>query len=148
MQDISFVPYPPLEKLGLIGDRRTAALVAADGTLCWMCLPNYDGQSIFAGLLDAANGGNWKLGARGRRFGRQRYLSYGPLLQTTWEDRDYSLDLLDFMPWPQDRREASDINFWTLCILKEHRQTAGARRELIRNGISALLDPTYPSMTK
>ncbi len=108
MQDIPFIPYPPLEKLGLIGDRRTAALVAADGTLCWMCLPNYDGQCIFAGLLDAANGGNWKLGARGRRFGRQQYLSCGPLLRTTWESRDYSLDLLDFMPWPQDRRESSD----------------------------------------
>jgi hypothetical protein len=65
-----------------------------------MCPPNYDGQSIFAALLDAANDGYWKLGARGRRFGRRQYLSCGPLLQTTWEDRDYSLDLLDFMPWP------------------------------------------------
>lgn len=30
---LSFIPYPPIEKHGVIGDRRTAALVAADGTL-------------------------------------------------------------------------------------------------------------------
>jgi alpha,alpha-trehalase len=29
-----FIPYPPIERLGVIGDRRTAAIVAADGTIC------------------------------------------------------------------------------------------------------------------
>ena len=33
MPEFPSIPYPPIEKLGLIGDRRTAALVAADGTL-------------------------------------------------------------------------------------------------------------------
>ena len=37
-----FIPYPPIERLGVIGDRRTAAMVAADGTICWWCLPDYD----------------------------------------------------------------------------------------------------------
>ncbi len=37
-----FVPYPPIEKHGVIGDRRTAALIAADGTIDGLCLPAYD----------------------------------------------------------------------------------------------------------
>ncbi len=103
MREFVSVPYPPIEKLGVIGDRRTAALVAADGTLCWMSLPNYDGFPIFGALLDSTRGGGWKLGPRARRFGRQRY-TCGPILHTAWEERDFSVDLLDFMPWPQDNR--------------------------------------------
>ena len=66
------IPYPPIERLAVVGDRRTAALIAADGTACWMCLPNYDGAPVFGALLDAAKGGFWRIGPRARRFGRQR----------------------------------------------------------------------------
>lgn len=108
MHDYPFVPYPPIERLGIVGDRRTAAVVAPDGTICWMCLPNYDGQIIFGGLLDAATGGGWKLGPNKRLFGHQQYRSCAPILQTTWDDKDCTLELLDFMPNPQNRRAASD----------------------------------------
>lgn len=108
MPDNSFIPYPPIEKLGLIGDRRTAALVSCDGTISWMGLPNYDGSTIFGALLDAANGGYWKIGPRARRFGRQCYPFSGPILQTSWVETDGSLDLLDFMPWAEDRRNPTD----------------------------------------
>lgn len=36
-------PYLPIEQHGIIGDRRTAALVAADGTLDGLCLPDFAG---------------------------------------------------------------------------------------------------------
>ena len=36
----------------MIGDRRTGALVAADGTLNWFCVPEFDGTPIFGALLD------------------------------------------------------------------------------------------------
>ena len=108
MPEFSSIPYPPIEKLGLVGDRRTAALVAADGTLSWMCLPNYDGAAVFGSVLDTTKGGLWKLGPNGRRFGRQRYASSGPILQTTWNNTDASLELLDFMPLPQDKRKSAD----------------------------------------
>ena len=108
MPEFSSIPYPPIEKLELVGDRRTAALVAADGTLSWMCLPNYDGAAVFGSVLDTTKGGLWKLGPNGRRFGRQRYASSGPILQTTWNNTDASLELLDFMPLPQDKRKSAD----------------------------------------
>ena len=110
MPEFPSIPYPPIEKLGLIGDRRTAALVAADGTLAWLCLPNYDGLTAFGGLLDATVGGGWKLGPKARRFGQQRYVSNGPILQTIWTNSDGSLELLDFMPLPQGDRNPADEN--------------------------------------
>jgi GH15 family glucan-1,4-alpha-glucosidase len=100
----AFIPYPPIEKLGTIGDRRTAALIAADGTLCWMCVPHYDGTPAFGALLDAERGGYWKLGPGKRRFGRQTYVEDTACLRTLWEDETASLELVDCMPWPQDAR--------------------------------------------
>lgn len=126
MHEFPFVPYPPLERLGIIGDRRTAALVAPDGTICWMCLPNYDGQIIFGGLLDAAKGGGWKLGPNKRQFGHQQYRSCAPVLQTTWDDKDCALELLDFMPAPQNRRAASD--YTRRVVIRRLRCSRGTAR--------------------
>ncbi len=108
MPEFPSIPYPPLEKLGLIGDRRTAALVAADGTLNWLCLPNYDGTPVFSALLDSRKGGGWKFGPRPRLLGRQRYASCAPILLTQWDEPDYSAELCDFMPWPHDDRKPAD----------------------------------------
>ncbi len=52
----AFIAYPSIEHHGVVGDRRTAALVAADGTIDWWCLPDYDGIPVFGALLDA---GRW-----------------------------------------------------------------------------------------
>ena len=48
-----FVPYPLIEQHGEIGDRRTAILIAVDGTLGRLCVPAYDGMPYFGALLDA-----------------------------------------------------------------------------------------------
>ena len=54
--------YLPIESHAVIGDRRTAALVAADGAIKWWCLPNFDGEIVFGALPDAERGGSWQLG--------------------------------------------------------------------------------------
>ena len=51
--------YPPLESLGLIGDGETVALVGLDGNIHWMCLPRFDSDPVFCGLLDLASGGQF-----------------------------------------------------------------------------------------
>ncbi len=76
------VPYPAIERHGIIGDRRTAALVAADGTLDWLCLPGYDGDILFGAILQRAEeaGGPLGLFAEGVDARTGAFLGNYPLL--------------------------------------------------------------------
>jgi alpha,alpha-trehalase len=65
--------YLPLEDLGLIGDGATAALVGLDGSIPWMCVPDFDSEPLFCGLLDHRRGGDFTLTPADLREGRQRY---------------------------------------------------------------------------
>ena len=101
------IPYPSIGSHGVIGDRRTAALVAADGTIDWLCLPSYDGQIVFGGLLDLERGGYWRLGPAAPSLGEQRYAHDSFVLVTTWATSRYQLELVDVMAWPHDERPES-----------------------------------------
>ena len=65
---------PSIADHGLVGDLRTAALVATDGTIDWFCPGRFDAPSVFASILDP-DAGSWRLGpddeeARSRNFPR------------------------------------------------------------------------------
>jgi len=105
-ESLPFIPYPPIERHGVIGDRRTAALVAADGTIDWLCLPDYDGPSVFGALLDAERGGFWRLGPVDPTLGVQRYVGECAALQTVWETDDFTVVLTDVMLAPEAERPA------------------------------------------
>ncbi len=100
------VPYAAIKHHGVIGDRRTAALVAADGSIDWFALPDYDGNIIFGALLDAQKGGYWHLGPNIRQLGAQSYLEDTTSLKTIWDLREGQLELTDFMAWPGNQRPA------------------------------------------
>ena len=55
----------PIADHGLIGDLQTAALVATDGTIDWFCCPRFDSPSVFASLLDSAQGGYFRVAPTG-----------------------------------------------------------------------------------
>lgn len=101
---LPLLPYPPIVQHGVIGDRRTAALVAADGTISWLCLPNYDGASIFGALLDPSRGGFWRIGPVAVSLGRHQYLSDSGVLVTTWELEGGTLEVTDALLWPETDR--------------------------------------------
>ncbi len=79
---LELIPYPAIEKHGLIGDRRTAALVASDGTIDWLCLPAFDGRPYLGALVDAKRGGFFRLGPAIPMSGEQRYVGETAVLQT------------------------------------------------------------------
>src|SRR5262245_1604867 len=66
--------YPPLEDLGLIGDGETVALVGLDGDIQWLCLPRFDSEPVFCGLLDRARGGHFTIAPEEVSEARQHYL--------------------------------------------------------------------------
>ena len=102
----NFIPFLPIEQHGVIGDRRTAALVAADGTIPWLCLPNYDSPPVFGALLDANGGGFWRLGPSELIAGRQSYREGTTCVSTIWDTDGGELELIDAMLWPQTERAA------------------------------------------
>ena len=57
--------YLPLEDLGLIGDGATVALVGRDGSVPWLCVPEFDAAPLFCGLLDHAKGGHFSVTPKG-----------------------------------------------------------------------------------
>ncbi len=53
--------YKPIENYGIIGDLHTVALVGMDGSIDFMCCPNFDSPSIFAAILDHRKGGRFQI---------------------------------------------------------------------------------------
>jgi GH15 family glucan-1,4-alpha-glucosidase len=95
--------YPPIADHGVVGDLRTVALVSLDGTIDFLCLPDFDSPTVFARLLDAARGGHFSIGPAIPGVAReQRYVRDTTVLVTRFVAKDAEVELVDFMPL--DRR--------------------------------------------
>ncbi|MFF8588352.1 glycoside hydrolase family 15 protein [Streptomyces althioticus] len=90
--------YMPIADHGLIGDLRSVALVATDGTIDWYCAPCFDAPSVFAALLDADRGGCFELGAAVPARTKQFYFPDTNVLITRYFTEDGVGEVQDFMP--------------------------------------------------
>ncbi len=90
--------YRPIADYAIIGDCRSAALVSRDGSIDWLCLPAFDGPSVFAAILDAAGGGRFRVSAAGAARLARRYVGDTAVLETTFTTPDGVLRLTDAMP--------------------------------------------------
>jgi GH15 family glucan-1,4-alpha-glucosidase len=83
----------------MIGDCHTAALVARDGSIDWLCLPRFDSGACFAALVGSEENGRWLLAPSGQiRKIERRYRSGTLLLETDFETEDGAVTLIDCMP--------------------------------------------------
>jgi GH15 family glucan-1,4-alpha-glucosidase len=96
-----------IEDYAIIGDCETAALVARDGSIDWLCWPRFDSPACFAALLGTPENGRWRLGPRDPEPRVTRaYASNSLVLETRFATPGGVARVVDFMPL---RDSASDV---------------------------------------
>ena len=91
--------YLPIEDYALVGDLHTVALVGKNGSIDFMCLPDFDSPSIFAAILDKEKGGFFQIAPKNPNpVCRQIYLPDTNILFTRFFDSEGISEISDIMP--------------------------------------------------
>ncbi len=93
--------YPKIADLGIIGDRRTAAVVTASGEIVWYCPGRFDAPSLLGGLLDPV-AGSWRIDLPGARPQQRRYIDHSTVLETTLHHAKGALTVTDWLNLPRE----------------------------------------------
>lgn len=92
-----------IEDYAIMGDLHTAALVARNGSIDWLCLPRFDSPACFAALLDTPDAGRWLIApASGGDCSRRQYRPNTLIVESEWDTPEGSVRVIDFMPVRDD----------------------------------------------
>ncbi|HEX4993042.1 MAG TPA: glycoside hydrolase family 15 protein [Rubrobacteraceae bacterium] len=116
--------YPHISDYALIGDCRSAGLISRDGSLDWLCLPRFDSPAVFAALLDATDGGRFRIRPSGEFRTERRYLPETNVLETTFHCPTGTLILRDLMLVSSEEQKRASLTP-EHEILREIEGTAG-----------------------
>ena len=97
-----------IEDYAIVGDMQSAALVSAEGSVDWLCLPRFDSEACFSAILGTEDHGCWRIAPAvalsdpGRASVSRRYAGDTLVLQTRWDTADGAVEVTDFMPPRED----------------------------------------------
>ena len=88
-----------IEDYAFLSDTQTGALVGRNGSIDWLCFPQFDSGACFAALLGDRNNGRWLFSPKEEITATRRCYRDGTLiLETEIETASGAIRLIDFMP--------------------------------------------------
>src|SRR5260370_14851906 len=110
--------FEPSENYGVIGNMRSIALVGVNGSIDFLCYPNFDSPTVFAALLDDERGGCFQIQPQLReRRVRQMYFPETNILLTRFLSGGGVAELTDYMPIGTNREQTNE-NIHTPTVLR------------------------------
>src|SRR5262250_2704397 len=104
------MPFQQIENYGVIGNMQSIALVGMNGSIDFLCYPEFDSPPIFAALLDDDKGGRFQVEPRLTNVRiRQLYLPDTNILLTRFLAEEGVAELTDYMPIEQDTAQRNEI---------------------------------------
>jgi GH15 family glucan-1,4-alpha-glucosidase len=102
--------FEPIENYGVIGNMCSIALVGANGSIDFLCYPNFDSPTVFAALLDDEKGGCFQIQPQlNKSRVRQMYLPDTNILLTRFLADEGVAELTDYMPIGNDGEQPNEI---------------------------------------
>ena len=89
----------PIQDYALVGDGETCALIARDGSVDFLCWPQFDSDACFCALLGDERNGAWRIAPEEQPAqSRRRYRGDTLVLETEFATASGAVRLTDFMP--------------------------------------------------
>ncbi len=139
--------YAPIRDYAAIGDGRTIALVARDGSVDWLPLPTLVSPPALAALLDSERGGRFVLQPEGRFEVERQYAPDTNVLETTFRTANGTARVTDtvtmravgLLPWFELARRieglSGEVRFrWDLDVRFPFGGGEGTHVELLTFG--------------
>ena len=152
--------FQPIENYGVIGNMKSIALVGMNGSIDFLCHPDFDSPTVFACLLDEKRGGRFQIEPQltDMRI-RQLYLPDTNILITRFLAEEGVAELTDFMPIESEEEPPNEIvrmarvirgtvSFTMRCQPRFNYARSAHRTELgERSAMFAMADNVCPPMS-
>src|SRR5215467_9058588 len=104
------MPFQPIENYGVIGNMQSIALVGFNGSIDFLCYPDFDSPTVFCALLDDEKGGRFAIRPQLSNMRvRRRYLPETNILLTRFLAEEGVAELTDYMPIEPDAEQPNEL---------------------------------------
>ena len=149
--------FQPIENYGVIGNMRSIALVSVEGSIDFLCYPDFDSPTIFAALLDAERGGSFALNPDLEEMRvKQLYLPNTNILLTRFLSESGVAEVTDFMPVAGEKGRSKErygnhiirmlrvikgqVRFEMHCAPRFNYARSGHRAQQVQSAVSFIPD--------